>query len=220
MHNQIDFIYINPYYYTQIQHIMEEMQDRQLNEKESLELISRMIRNTQERMEEGSGTMFLIWGYTTVIVTMAVWVMIMRTGDYVWQWLWFLLPVCAGIMTMIHYKKQGKKPHVSTYVDKVINYIWVVLGITGFLLSVISIVHRLPILFFIVLIMGIGTTLTGLVINFRPLVIAGVLGMILSTVLILRMPYTMMLQIFSLIFLIMMVIPGHYLNYKSRKRNV
>ncbi|MDH6344037.1 putative membrane protein YedE/YeeE [Parabacteroides sp. PFB2-12] len=199
---------------------MEEMQDRQLNEKESLELISRMIRNTQERMEEGSGTMFLIWGYTTVIVTMLVREMLMRTGSYQWQWLWFLLPVCGSIMTMIHLKKRSKKPRVITYVDKVINYIWTVLGITGFLLSVISIVYRLPILFFIVLIMGIGTTLTGLVINFRPLVIAGVLGMLLSSILVVRMPYTLQMLIFSLIFLVMMIIPGHYLNYKSRKRNV
>lgn len=123
-------------------------------------------------------------------------------------------------MTMIHLKKRSKKPRVITYVDKVINYIWTVLGITGFLLSVISIVYRLPILFFIVLIMGIGTTLTGLVINFRPLVIAGVLGMLLSAILMLRMPYTMQMLIFSLIFLFMMIIPGHYLNYKSRRKDV
>jgi hypothetical protein len=70
---------------------METKQDRQLNEKESLELIARMIQNTKQKMEEGSGTMFLIWGYITVIVTLLVWGIVFYTQNYYWQFLWFLL---------------------------------------------------------------------------------------------------------------------------------
>lgn len=198
---------------------MKEMQDRPLNEKESLELISRMIRNTQQRMEEGSGTMFLIWGYTTVIVTMLVWGLLMKTGNYQWQWLWFLLPVTGNILSVVYTKKREKKPRVSTYVDKVISYIWIVLGITGFLLSAVSILHRLPILFIIVLIMGIGTTLTGLIVRFRPLVVSGIVGMVLSVVLSF-LSWKIQMPVFASIFIIMMIIPGHYLNYKSRQRDV
>ena len=43
------------------------MEERKLNEKESLELITRMIQNTKDRMAENSGTPFLLWGYVTVI---------------------------------------------------------------------------------------------------------------------------------------------------------
>lgn len=195
------------------------MQDKPLNEKESLELISRMIRNTQKKMEEGSGTIFLIWGYTTIIVTMLVWVLLVKTQSYEWQWIWFSLPVCGLLLTLIYNKKRETKPRVVTYVDRVIKYIWIVLGITGFILSSISIVHNLQILFVIVLIMGIGTTLTGLVISFRPLVISGVMGMILSVVLSF-LSWKTQLPVFSIIFFLMMVIPGHYLNYKARKNNV
>lgn len=202
---------------------MEEMQDRQLNEKESLELISRMIRNTQRRMEEGSGTMFLIWGYTTMFVTLMLWALLTKTGNYLWQWTWFLLPIVGGLMTLIYVRKERKKPRITTYVDTVIGYVWTVLGVTGFLLSVVSIIYRIPIipiLFIVVLLMGIGTTLTGLVVKFRPLTIAGVLGMLLSTLFLLRLTYLMQLPLFALVFLVMMVIPGHYLNYKASKRNV
>ena len=37
------------------------MEEKQLNEKESLELITQMIRNTQQRIEEGMGYHFY-WG--------------------------------------------------------------------------------------------------------------------------------------------------------------
>ncbi len=39
------------------------MEDRKLNEKESLELITQMIRNTRRNLDAGSGNMFLLWGY-------------------------------------------------------------------------------------------------------------------------------------------------------------
>ncbi|MDL2256429.1 hypothetical protein LJC38_07590 [Parabacteroides sp. OttesenSCG-928-K15] len=195
------------------------MQDKQLNEKESLELIAQMIRNTRQKMEENSGTMFLIWGYSTVIVTMLVWILLSKTGDYMWQWLWFLLPISGTLGAVFYTKNRKKKPRAVTYVDKVINYIWLILGITGFLLSMVSIVLRLPILFIIVLIMGIGTTLTGLVVNFRPLTVSGIVGMVLSVALPF-LEWKMQMPAFALIFLFMMVIPGHYLNYKTKKSDV
>ena len=37
------------------------MEDRKLNEKESLELITQMIRNTRRNLDAGSGNMFLLW---------------------------------------------------------------------------------------------------------------------------------------------------------------
>ena len=64
------------------------MNDRVLNEKESLELIAQMIQNTKSRMTRNSGAPFLIWGYTTIIVSLLVWFLLKETGNYHWQWLW------------------------------------------------------------------------------------------------------------------------------------
>ena len=68
------------------------MENKKLNEKESLELISQMIQNTRTRVEKDGGTPFLIWGYGTVIISLLVWYMVASTGKYEWQYLWFLLP--------------------------------------------------------------------------------------------------------------------------------
>lgn len=123
-------------------------------------------------------------------------------------------------MTIIYKKQEDKKPRATTYIDRVISYVWWVVGVAGFLLSMVSIMaNTFPILFVIVLIMGIGTTLTGLIISFRPLVISGIIGMATSVVLSF-LSWKFQLPLFSLIFLFMMIIPGHYLNYKARNKNV
>ena len=43
------------------------MEDKKLNEKESLELITQMIQNTRRNLDTGSGNMFLVWGYVSVL---------------------------------------------------------------------------------------------------------------------------------------------------------
>ena len=45
------------------------MEDRKLSEKESLELISRMIQETQESKARYEAYPLLIWGYTTIVIS-------------------------------------------------------------------------------------------------------------------------------------------------------
>ena len=92
------------------------MNDRVLNEKESLELIAQMIQNTKSRMTRNSGAPFLIWGYTTIIVSLLVWFLLKETGNYHWQWLWFLLP---AISLPSPSSLQHKQPHmIPTYIAR------------------------------------------------------------------------------------------------------
>lgn len=142
------------------------MEERKLNEKESLELIAQMIQNTKNRLETNCGMPFLFWGYTTLFVSLLVWFLVVTTGNYYWQYLWFLLPIIAGTGTYLSTRNQ--QPGIKTHLDKVINYIWLVFGITGFLISMLAMFFwQLPILFIILLLMGMGTTLTGLVVGYK-----------------------------------------------------
>ena len=45
------------------------MEEKKLTERESLELISQMIRSTRENMEVGSGNQFLAWGYFSALLS-------------------------------------------------------------------------------------------------------------------------------------------------------
>lgn len=191
------------------------MKERQLNEKESLELITRMIQNTQQNLEKGNGMPFLVWGYTTIAVSLLVWYLLSTTGDNRMNYLWFLIPAIAAPMMFVFLRKSDKG--ITTYIDRIIGYIWTVLGITAFIISVTTMVFgNLPILFITILLMGSGTAITGMVIRFTPITVAGFAGLALSLVCLFT-PGINQILVFAAVFLVMMVIPGHILNTKGRR---
>ncbi len=192
------------------------LRDVPLNEEESMALIAEMIRNTQRKMERGAGTPMLVWGYATVLATLAVWVGVTFTDDYRAQFLWFLIPV-IGLTWMLLQRRQP--PEVRTYVDKVVSYIWIVMGWSGFIVSCLSFmgVIRTTILFIITLMMGQGSVLTGLVTRFRPLIIGGIVALLLSVALLYLHTLGPHLLIFALAFVAMGIIPGHILNRRAKK---
>ena len=182
------------------------MEERKLNEKESLELIAQMIQNTKNRLETNCGMPFLFWGYTTLFVSLLIWFLVVTTRNYYWQYLWFLLPIIAGTGTYLSTRNQ--QPGIKTHLDKVINYIWLVFGITGFLISMLAMFFwQLPILFIILLLMGMGTTLTGLVVGYKTVTICGTLGA-LSSIGCLFYPGPNQILIFAPVFIFMMGYSG------------
>ena len=186
------------------------------NEEESMALIAQMIRNTQRKMERGAGTPMLVWGYATVLATLAVWVGLKLTNDYRVQFLWFLIPV-IGLTWMLFQRRQP--PEVRTYVDKVVSYIWIVMGWSGFIVSCLSFLGamRTTILFIITLMMGQGSVLTGLVTRFRPLTIGGIVALLLSFALLHLTDIDLHLLTFALAFVAMGIIPGYILNRRAKK---
>jgi hypothetical protein len=168
-------------------------------------------------MEEGSGTQFLIWGYLTVIAALLVWTMLLWTHNQWWTMLWFIIPVGGVIGLFFDIRRKDRKPRVKTYIDRMIAYVWSVVGSVGFVLSMFSIfVWGIPVLFMICLLMGVGTTLTGLIIRFKPLIYSGFLGMVISLAFVF-VDWQVELPLFAAVFLLMMVIPGHLLNCAAQK---
>ncbi|MBP6062076.1 MAG: hypothetical protein ACMV1C_03460 [Bacteroides graminisolvens] len=194
------------------------MEDKVLTEKESLDLISQMIRNTRSRLEDNSGIPFLIWGYTTVIVAVIVWSLVTTSGNYLWHWLWFAIPVFGGTLWLLHNKKQlNNRSRVITFVDRAISHVWMVFGIASFMISIISFLTYIPILFIVLLTMGMATAITGLIIRFKPIIFSGFIGILFSPLCVIVRD-TSSILIFAAIFVLMMVIPGHMLNYTAKRR--
>ncbi|MGE4308286.1 hypothetical protein [Bacteroides sp.] len=194
------------------------MEDKVLTEKESLDLISQMIRNTRSRLEDNSGIPFLIWGYTTVIVAVIVWSLVTTSGNYLWHWLWFAIPVFGGTLWLLHNMKQlNNRSRVITFVDRAISHVWMVFGIASFMISIISFLTYIPILFIVLLTMGMATAITGLIIRFKPIIFSGFIGILFSPLCVIVRD-TSSILIFAAIFVLMMVIPGHMLNYTAKRR--
>lgn len=193
------------------------MEEKQFDQQQSLELIAQMIRSARERLERRAGRPFLIWGYTTVATSLAVWAGLNYTQDVRWNWLWLAIVVIGMFLMMwLQNKRHAARRQARTFVDRVIVYIWTVFGIGAVVAAYVGplLYHGLPVLFSIALLMGMGTALTGLVIRFTPCVVAGFAGMALSLLfLVVAGPDSCL--IFAALFAVMMVVPGHILDYRS-----
>lgn len=191
------------------------MENRKLEAAESLELIGRMIENTRSRIARNSGRPLLAWGYATVLTTIVVWGAVVGFQDPRWNFLWLLLPVLGWLLMWL---TRGKRTEgeARTFVDRVIGNVWFVMGLTAMFVSLLTLFTpiRLPILFIILLIMGMGTAVTGLIIRFTPAVAGGTAAIVLA-------PLTMLVGnmwqplLFIAGFVVMMIVPGHILNHTS-----
>lgn len=166
-------------------------------------------------MERNAGRPLIIWGYVTIAVTIAVWFALRETGDPRWNLLWFSIPVLGWPLMWL--TRSHEPGGVSNYIDRAIGYIWIVLGCTALGVGTLTFFfYQVPVLFLITLLMSMGVTLTGLVIRFRPGFVGGIVGILLS-VCCLAVSGVDGCLIFAATFLIMMVIPGHILNYRSNR---
>lgn len=192
------------------------MEDKRISEKESLELITRMIRETQDRTTRYAAYPLLIWGYTTVVLSLAICFLRVYTGAWQWNYLWFALPLIASPLR-IFLTRKDKKKGTKNYIDRITKQIWIVFGAVGFVLSCFAFFSNIPILFIIALIMGMGSTLTGLVSKYKPLSISGGIGIALSFSM-LFVHGVGVYVVFAAIFIVMMVIPGHIMNNQMKKQ--
>lgn len=202
------------------------MLESKFSEKESIELISQMIKQTRQNMELGSGNIFLYYGYSAVVVSVAVFSLFQLTQNAAWSALWFLM-FLPGILIKLKNAKQ--KPQVVTYMDKAINNTWSIVG-SLFALTAVAIlligytvgfkfVDFALMLPLCLLYAGIGTSLTGVITNIPILIYTPIVAFIVAIYMLmaLTMGETATASwhlYFGISFLVMMVIPGHVLNKK------
>ena len=207
------------------------MENKNLTEAQSLELITSMIQDSRTRLARNSGTPFLIWGYTTIAVSLFNALTLYLGWSGSWGWSWFAIPVVGWVGMMLLGKTE---PSARNYIDRVISIIWCVLSIAYLWIFIGSTIYRAPILYYTILLMGVGTLITGLVIRHKTTQYCGIGAMICSlayplfTFLVLKCDIQTInmlkswawveIAYFAAIFFVMMVIPGHILNRKYNRK--
>ena len=187
------------------------MEKKQMTEKQSLELISQMIQNSKRNVKTNAGGPSLIWGYATVFTSILIYLGLIYIGTYQVMLGWFLIPIIGGIGMFI-LNKRDQPVLVKTFIDRVINYIWIVFGILGCVFSMSAFIYQMNILFIIGILMSAGITLTGCVTNYKPYIISGILGALISILCLVFAHQAFSILIFASVFVVAMIIPGHMAN--------
>jgi hypothetical protein len=167
----------------------------------SLEIITDMVRQTRQHVESNAWKSMLYWGIITLIIALAVghlWAhtSLGPTANVLW-----LLVIPAAFVPLLRRDKKPKEP--TTYLYKAIGKVWawfgyicctlgVIYGLMAALHPTISIPGDqdptvitvapivIPVTPIIVLLMGLGSTITGSLLQMRTITVCGFFTAILG----------------------------------------
>ena len=199
------------------------MEERKLNEKESLELIAQMIQNSKKNLQVGRGNQFILWGALGAITSLAVMTMLLLTNSPMWNWLWFAIPVIGWPVMMWQLKKEEKP--VITFIDKVMKAVWTTIGSIGMLsiLLMAYVAHNTHLIIpCTILLIGIGSAISGAVLDNKRIQswALGTFGFVMIVSLRIAFDETNPIWnhiIFSIASIGLLVIPGYILNKEAKK---
>lgn len=187
--------------------------EKQLNEKESLDIIMNMINKVKADLEDNS-FYFLLWGWLVFAASMGNYILIMI--DYPQNYLpWMLMPLGA-VITVVYSMKQQKHQRIKTYVDEFMKYVLIAflttLCITLFMMQKLEL-NTYPVL---LMIYGIWLFVSGGVIKFIPLVVGGIINWVIA-IIAFFVSFQIQLLLLAVAVLLGYIIPGHLLKNKFAK---
>ena len=158
--------------------------------------------------------LFLVWGYPTAIILFIEFLALMIWGEGWCVWLWTLIPM-IGAPLMIHYLRVDyKRTQHRTHEQGYILTLWIFIGIAscvgGAAMGFAGVFEKFY-FSYLGLLCGLGCFLTGIILDFRPKTVCGIIASLLSVFpLFLQGEYwPLQLLVTSFITVIALIIPGH-----------
>jgi hypothetical protein len=183
------------------------------NEKQHLALIADMINIARKEYSDNS-FIYLVWGWVVCLASLAEYVLLKMGKEYhpaVW-----LVMIPTAIVQIIMSARQNKRERVKTHMDKIIGYVWIAVGVSlGVVLCSMSVMQlsAYPVL---ILLYGIGTFVSGGIMNLKPMKIGAICCWVLGLVAF-HVPFEYQLLLLSLSLILSYIIPGHLLKNRFSK---
>jgi len=146
-----------------------------LTEKDSLKLISDMIALAKGNANQ-SFFHIILWGWVIIIISLSQYVLIQISGFEEQSSLVWLLTLPAGVVSGIYGYQQGKKEKSRSFIDYIYKWIWFSFVISLVVTLFISIKQHnyVAIPSYVMVLAGMATFLSGLILKFKPLIWGGV----------------------------------------------
>jgi hypothetical protein len=180
--------------------------------QQSLSLIQDMISKTKSNLSENS-IYFLLWGWITFIAILGQF-LLKVVLSYEHHYLVWLLTIPTAIVSFIYSARRHNKHKVRTYIGESMSYLWTGIGISIFILCMVITKtnggwnNAWP---FFILMYGLGTFVSGMILKFKPLVIGGIFCWML-TIISLFLAFDYQLLMAAAAILSSYIIPGHLLS--------
>jgi len=145
---------------------------------ESLGIISDAILRTRENIKQNSYP-FLLWGWLVASASFLFFILAKFT-PFEYYFLPFPIFAAIGVVATIVFYKKRLMPTTQTYLQYFLSRLWMILGLSFFLTVFVSVQQGLAPFAFTLIIAGIGTLVSGMIMKFRPLIWGGILFFVAS----------------------------------------
>ena len=193
-------------------------QQKNMTGPESMELITSMINRAKNGFGE-SGYLYLVWGWVIlsccIIQFAATYIFNFPQGYYIWFVTWLVL-----IYQIFFMRNRRRLRGVTTYTGEINSFVWIAYFICLVLMIFVLLKFNMyPAIFPAILIMyGMPTFLSGIILKFKPLSIGGIccwLFAILSTF----VDAEFQLLLIACGIIAAWIVPGYLLKAKFQKEN-
>jgi hypothetical protein len=186
-----------------------------INEQQGLEIIQQMIQRVKGSVRDNS-FMYLLWGWLVLAASLGHYIL-QFVVEFDKPWLtWATLMPLGGIISGIYNARESRNEKVKTYVGEFLGYL-VVAFLVG-LFTVLFFMHQLgescyPM---VMLMYGIWLFVSGGALQFRPLVVGGLInwGLAIGAFFV---HFQFQLLMLSAAVLLGYIIPGHLLRAQFKK---
>lgn len=160
-----------------------EPEEKNISHLESLHVIADAISRTKDNFRENS-FYFLLWGWLITAASVAFFVLQQYTTIHIFFVPFPIAAATGGIITIARYLKYRSVAPTESYITYFLSRLWMVLGLNFVAVVFINVSqHQQPFTYTLIL-AGIGTFVSGLVMKFRPMTIGGIICLISAMVIV------------------------------------
>ncbi len=197
------------------------MQDENITQQESLAIIESMINKAKNQFSE-NGFVYLLWGWVIFFCSTAQYIL-QNVVHYQRYYLVWTLTWLAIAVQVFYYSRKEKKKVVRTYTDEIAGYVWlafvIMLLLAGTLVNSALQPEQSYIGTVVILILyGMPTFLSGIILKFKPLIAGGMCCWVLSIIAVL-LPHDFTILLISIAVVAAWIIPGYLLRSRYKKQN-
>lgn len=149
-----------------------ETENQILSTQQSLDIITKMIRQAQGNVKRNS-IYLILWGIVTVVANLGMFTLMQL--KYPQPYLVWLISIPAWLATIYLGYKHGKDARTSSHLDRINAFLWFSYGIIVFTIVIFGNKINYQLNPIILVMSAVPALVSGIIIKFRPLIVGGIL---------------------------------------------
>ena len=201
-----------------------ETKNAEMSAERSLQIIRETMERSRKAVELQAGDSYIVWGTIVAVTALVVGHLWMHCGGPNWNLLWASIFVTAPLARKLFFK--GHTTEAISPIGRIIGKVHLAMGIfasaVGFLTGTIcwlfGIQYFVNITSIIILLYGIATTISGLVLKNTAVTVAGIVGGLGGYFAALAVTGAYGMVVLAGVSVVSGVLPGIVINLENRKR--